>query len=177
MIIFMGVAGSGKSVQGKLLAEKLKYQWVSTGELLRKNLVENHRDEMLKGKLLNDKEIIGVIDGFLATASPSECILDGFPRTLSQAEWLLNQKVPGDHITAVIHLKADADVVKKRLLDRGRPDDNEVAINQRFKEYNNQTLPIVDLFVENKITVYEIDAERPVEQVHKEILSKLTVKS
>jgi len=173
----MGVAGSGKSVQGKLLAEELNYQWVSTGDLLRKNLIRNHQDEMLKGKLLNDDEIIKVISDFLASASPSECILDGFPRTLPQAKWLLSQKVPGDHITAVLHLQADVDVVKKRLLERGRPDDNEEAINQRFKEYRNQTLPIVGLMAEHGVPVYTINAQQSVEQVHEEILGKLLVKA
>lgn len=171
MIVLMGVAGAGKSVQGKLLAEKLKYEWVSTGELLRRELSNKRRDEMLQGKLLADTEIIKVIDQYFSSSQESQrCILDGFPRTLAQAEWLLAQQIK---IEAVLHLKASEEVVKKRLLKRGRPDDNEQAIDNRFLEYEKHTLPIVDLFKRQSVPVYDVGGEGDVKTVHQNILSKL----
>lgn len=168
----MGVAGAGKSVQGKLLAEKLGYAWVSTGELLRGEIGETRKAEMLAGKLLDDKEIIDVIQKYFQRNNQAHrCVLDGFPRTLAQAEWLLTQNLG---INAVIHLQASKSTVKKRLLARGRPDDNEKAIDMRFKEYEKHTLPIISLFKKSGVPVYDIEGERDIQTVHREILGKLS---
>lgn len=171
----MGVAGAGKSVQGKLLAEKLGYEWISTGELLRSSLNEERRQEMLAGKLLDDQEIINVIQEFFNDMSHGQkCILDGFPRTLVQASWLLEQQFD---IQAAVHLKASKSIVKKRLLKRGRPDDNEQAIDMRFKEYERYTLPIIELFKQNKLSVFEVGGEDSIEQIHEQILRKVKMKA
>jgi adenylate kinase len=173
MIVFMGVAGAGKSVQGRLLADDLGYRWLSTGEFLRMHISGQRRKEMLEGKLLDDKEIIAILDKFLIDTDDDEaCVLDGFPRTLAQAKWLVGKHDEGEvHITAVIHLKASKEVVMSRLLARGRQDDTEEAINHRFKEYEEQTLPIVGYFKEDEIPVHEIDGERSIEDIHQQIMS------
>lgn len=175
MIVFMGVAGSGKSVQGKMLAEKLGYTWISVGELLRKNVDEKRQQEMLLGKLLDDQEIIDMMDKFFAEQPDiKKCILDGFPRTIPQAEWLLDRVRDGSvAIEAVIHLQASQEVVLKRLLSRGRPDDNEQAISKRFAEYEESTLPIVSLLESRGVPVAKIDGESGVDSIHQEIVSKL----
>ena len=170
----MGVAGAGKSVQGKMLAEKMGYTWISTGELLRKELSGDRKKEMLLGKLLEDSEIIKVIEKFFSGHSTKKYILDGFPRTIPQAEWLLKQRESGAiDIDAAIHLKASKEIVKERLLKRGRPDDNEAAISQRFNEYEKHTLPILNCFRKNNIRVFDINAELEVDEVHNQILSKV----
>lgn len=172
MIVLMGVAGAGKSVQGKLLAEKLGYAWVSTGELLRSKLSDKRKDEMLQGKLLDDAEIIQVIEQYFSSSQEAQkCILDGFPRTLTQAQWLLEQPIK---VGAVVHLKASKEVVKDRLLRRGRPDDNEQAIDNRFLEYERHTLPIIDLFKKKAVPVFDVGGEDEVETVHRNILSKVS---
>lgn len=173
MIILIGVAGAGKSVQGKLLAKDLGATWVSTGELLRESISGERREDMLQGKLLDDQAIIQVVSKFLQRDNAKNCILDGFPRTITQAEWLLEDKSINDELKAVIHLTADKKVVKKRLLSRGRPDDNETAIDLRFKEYETETLPIMALFKERGIRIYEINGERHIKDVHRDIMNKL----
>lgn len=174
MIVFMGVAGAGKSVQGKLLADDLGYRWLSTGEFLRMHITGKRRDEMLEGKLLDDQEIIDILKPLFESNSDNKCILDGFPRTLKQAEWLITQHEQGVvDISAVLHLQASEDVVKERLLARGRPDDTEEAIIRRFEEYQTATLPIVDWFKNKDIPVYEINGERSVEEIHEDIMSKV----
>lgn len=173
MIILMGVAGAGKSVQGKLLAKDSGAEWVSTGELLRSSISDERREDMLQGKLLADQEIIAVVSKFFEDHGAQNCILDGFPRTIPQAEWLLADERINDVIHAIIHLTADREVVKKRLLSRGRPDDNGTAIDLRFKEYESKTLPIVALFENHGIKVHEINGEQDIEDVHKDIMEKL----
>ena len=65
MIILMGVAGAGKSMQGKILADEHGYAWISCGEVLRVLVTGKRRLEMLEGKLLSDQEVITVMDKVL----------------------------------------------------------------------------------------------------------------
>ena len=175
MIVFMGVAGSGKSVQGKLLAQDLGYTWLSTGELLRQSVDKKRQKEMLEGKLLNDQEIIDMMGQFFQKQKDNKaCILDGFPRTLPQATWLLEEHDKGViRLDAVIYLQASKEVVKERLLSRGRLDDTKEAIDKRFKEYEQATLPIVDWLKKKNIPVIEIDGEAEIEEINAAILKNI----
>lgn len=175
MIIFMGVAGSGKSVQGRLLADDLGLPWLSTGEFLRMLIAGERRKEMLAGKLLEDEEITGLVQKiFSLIDTKQEFVLDGFPRTTKQADWLLNQVKHGQlKITAVIHLIASEEVVRERLLERGRQDDSHDAITERFKEYHQTVLPILKHFQESGIKVYSVDTERTVPEIHASIKALL----
>ena len=179
MIIFMGVAGSGKSSQGRQLADERGLPWLSTGEFLRMMTAGQKRKEMLEGKLLNDQEIISMVQKiFAVVGTDEEFILDGFPRTEAQADWLLSQVKYGQlKVTAVIHLQASEEVVSKRLLSRGRQDDTEDAIRERFNEYEQAVLPILDHFKKAGIAVIDVNADRPVNEVHVDIdkaLEKVT---
>ncbi len=172
MIILMGVAGAGKSLQSRLLADEYGYAWISTGEILRVLITGKRRQEMLSGKLLSDDEMIQVMDKVLELIDSSqEFVLDGFPRTIPQADWLLEQVEKGRFdLTAVMHLSASEEIVRGRLHERGRQDDTDEAINQRFNEYKNVTLPILDHFKKAKITVYDIDAGQSPRNVHEAIM-------
>jgi len=175
MIIFMGVAGSGKSVQGKNLADHLALPWLSTGEFLRMLIAGDKRRDMLAGKLLEDKEIITLVQKIFGMIDQKEgFILDGFPRTTEQADWLLNQVKHGQlRITGVVHLQADEDTVLKRLLGRGRQDDTEEAIRERFEEYEAQVKPILEHFKAAKVPVYDIDGDQKPDKVQADILKAL----
>lgn len=175
MIIFMGVAGSGKSVQGKTLADHLALPWLSTGEFLRMLIAGDKRREMIAGKLLEDKEIITLVQKiFSMIHADGEFILDGFPRTTAQADWLLNQVKHGQlNITAVVHLVADEQTVLQRLLGRGRQDDTEEAIRERFEEYEAQVKPIIEHFKEAHIPVYDINGDQTPDVVQSDILKAL----
>lgn len=176
MIIFTGVAGSGKSVQGKKLADSLALPWVSTGEFLRMLISGEKRKQMLAGKLLGDDEIIRLVQKiFTLIDVHEEFILDGFPRTVAQADWLLAQDKHNQlKITAVVHLQADEKVVAKRLLSRGRPDDTEEAIKERFVEYQQSMLPILEEFKEAGVPICEVNADQPVQAIHEQILETIT---
>src|SRR5690606_32018242 len=126
-----------KSVQGRMLADTLGLPWLSTGEFLRMLIAGERRQQMLAGKLLDDQEIIALVQKIFGVIDiEQEFVLDGFPRTPAQADWLLSQEKHGQlDITAVIHLEASENAVQERLLSRGRPDDTKEAISERFTEY------------------------------------------
>ncbi len=175
MIIFMGVAGSGKSLQGKMLADAVGLPWLSTGEFLRMLITGQRRKDMLAGKLLEDDEIIALVQKiFTIVDSKAEFVLDGFPRTVAQADWLLGQvKHKQLSVTAVIHLLADKETVLRRLLSRGRQDDTESAIKERFNEYEADIKPILDHFKVSGATVIDIDGEQAPAIIHQHILEVL----
>jgi adenylate kinase len=175
MIIFMGVAGSGKSVQGRRLADELGLPWLSTGEFLRMLVSGERRKAMVRGELLGDAEIIELVQKiFSLINSKEEFILDGFPRTPEQGDWLLSQvKHKQLNVSAVIHIDASEEVVAKRLLSRGRPDDTSEAIRQRFEEYDKAIRPIIDDMKAAQVPVFDISGEGDIEQVHDEILGAI----
>jgi adenylate kinase len=172
MIILMGVAGAGKSMQGKILADEHGYAWISTGEILRVLVTGKRRQEMLQGKLLSDEEMINLMDKVLELIdTQQEFVLDGFPRTIPQADWLLEQVHKGRFaLSAVVHLAASEEVVRARLLDRARPDDTEEAIAKRFSEYNSVTLPILEHLEREGAKVCKINAAQDPRVVHDAIL-------
>jgi adenylate kinase len=173
MIILMGVAGAGKSMQGKILADERGYAWISTGEILRVLVTGKRRHEMLQGKLLSDNEMIRLMDRVLELIdTKQEFVLDGFPRTIFQADWLLEQVKNGRFdLTAVIHLTASEEVVRSRLLERGRQDDTSTAIAKRFDEYQEVTLPILEHMRRDGALVCDIDASKEPRKVQEAILS------
>lgn len=175
MIILMGVAGAGKSMQGRLFADEHGYAWISTGELFRVLVTGKRRQQMLEGKLLSDEEVIALVDKTLKMIDlDKEFLLDGFPRTKTQADWLMEQIESGRlRLSAVINLAATPEIVKERLLARGRQDDTEEAINRRFAEYEEVTKPILDYFRKAGARVFDIDAAQDPQTVHNDILSRI----
>ena len=171
----MGVAGSGKSVQGRWVADELGLPWLSTGEFLRMLVTGERRIEMLAGKLLDDSEMIELADKiFHMIDVKQEFILDGFPRTIAQADWLIAQhKAELITITNVLHIEADEEVVASRLLGRGRQDDTEEAISSRFSEYKSITLPLIKDLEEHGIVVHHINGEGTPKDVHAQIIPLL----
>ena len=172
----MGVAGAGKSMQGRLFADEHGYAWISTGELFRVLVTGTRRAEMLEGKLLSDTEVIDLVDRTLSLIDlHEEFLLDGFPRTEVQTDWLLKEVKRGRlKLTAVFNLTASRPVVKKRLLARGRQDDTEKAIEKRFEEYETMTLPIVDYIRKSGPPVYDIDADQDPITVHDQIMALIS---
>ncbi len=175
MIVLMGVAGAGKSMQGRLFADEHGFAWISTGELFRVLVTGKRRQQMLEGKLLDDQEVINMVDrAFNLIDLQQEFLLDGFPRTIIQAQWL--QEQIDNHrfnLTAIFNLIAPLDVIKLRLLARGRLDDTPESIALRFKEYNQSTLPILDFFKQYQAPVYDIDANKNPLEVYSDILAKI----
>jgi adenylate kinase len=173
----MGVAGAGKSVQGRQLADEMGVPWLSTGEFLRMLISGEPRKAMVKGKLVSDQQIIELVGKIFSLIDvKQEFILDGFPRTTAQADWLLNQVKHGQlKVTAVIHLIASEEIVCKRLLARGRVDDTEEAIRERFREFEETIKPIMDDFKQAGVKIFDISGEQAPNEVHEAILQALDI--
>ncbi len=175
VILMMGIAGSGKGTQGKMLADTRGYHLVSMGEVLRMYVTGKQRERMLAGGLLDDQEIIKIVDGVLESLDDEEEVLmDGFPRTVAQAEWLIKQVKAGRFdLKAAFHLVASREAVKNRLMKRARIDDVESAIEERFNEYERSTAPLIEWLSKHGVKVLEINAERTPEEVNTDIIKHL----
>lgn len=176
MILLMGIAGSGKGTQGKMLADSRGFHLISMGDVVRMYVTGKQRERMLAGGLLDDQEIIKIVEKVLTSLPDNEqVILDGFPRTVPQAEWLLEQTKNGrlQPLKLAFHLVASRQAVKDRLLKRARIDDVDAAIEARFDEYEKSTAPLLDWLSSHSVNVVTIDAERPVEAVNADMAKAL----
>jgi len=177
MILLMGAAGAGKSIQGHQLADEYGYAYLSTGEIFRVLFTGKRRQEMLEGKLFSDGEVIRVVDRMLDFIDTKEqFILDGFPRTKPQVDWLLMQHEAGRfELPVVVNLEVSADVVRDRLHKRGRLDDTEAAIRQRHSDYEAVTRPLLDYLREKGIEVISVAADGSPAEVHTRITEMLGI--
>lgn len=172
MIILLGIAGSGKTTQGKLIARWLGCEWLSVGQILRDNMKGQAAQKMGAGELLDNQHIISVLEPKiqLLLKDKMDFVLDGAPRQMGQAEWLA-KKIQASEIklTAIIHLEADPEIVMERLLKRGRADDTKASIEKRFEEFNRHIVPILNYFQQQGMKVHNIDGNLAVEEVAEEI--------
>lgn len=175
----MGVAGSGKSMQGKILADELGHAWISTGEILRVLVTGKRRQDMLKGLLLSDDEVITVLEKVLELIdTKQQFVMDGFPRTKIQVDWMLNQIALGRlQQPIVFNLEIDEAVIRNRLKLRNRPDDTEESISLRFQEYNRSTRPIIEYMRDKGIEVVDINADQTPQAVHEQVIARLGLRT
>ena len=181
--ILFGPPGAGKGTQATAMVEKYNLHHISTGALLRKEiaagtelglqakaLIENGclvPDEVVEGMIESEFKTVTGVDGFL---------LDGFPRTLPQAE-ALDQILAktGEEVTATVSIMIpDAMImerIKGRAIKEGRADDaSEDIINNRIVTYHNQTEPLIEYY--GKVEKYhEIDGIGTIEDVRDRIFS------
>lgn len=175
MIIFFGPAGAGKSVQGQMLAARQGWRWLSAGQLLRDTHDLEIIKEMQTGKLVNPETVNNLMGEALKRAkSIDRVILDGFPRQLSQAKWLI--KTQPEHqrsIQLVVVLEVPRSELLKRIEVRGRVDDTPDAVDERLKIYRTEIYPILSYFTEEGIHIAHIDGTGTVGQVHDRIMEEL----
>jgi len=175
MIIFFGPAGAGKSVQGQMLAARHGWRWLSSGQLLR----DTHNPELIAGmatgQLANTDTVNKVMGEALQRAADiKRVILDGFPRELSQAEWLVASEPEHQRsIGLVVVLEVPRDELFARLKVRGRADDTPEAIEERLAIYRKEIYPILDYLAGQNIRIAHIDGTGTVGQVHDRIEAEL----
>ncbi|MEM2137199.1 MAG: adenylate kinase [Candidatus Methanomethylicia archaeon] len=207
-IIILGPPGSGKGTQAKLISEKYKIPHISTGDILRENISKKTKlGSIVKGyiesgQLVPDEIIIEVtINKVIEAINFNEgYILDGYPRTIIQAEALEKPIIKPD---VVIDIKLSEDECVRRLTNRRycpkcgeiynvilkppredeicdncgsnllqRDDDKEDVIRKRFKEYYEKTKPVIDYY--RKIgRLVEVDGGGNVEEVNERIMEIL----
>lgn len=174
-IVFIGPPGSGKGTQSSLLAQRMGLPHLSTGEMLREIIAEQTAlsrwlaSRLDRGHFAPDHFAIPMVAQRISRADCSHgCILDGFPRTLPQAQLL------GDlfELDLAIELQvAEADLVQ-RLVERGRrshrPDDSRTAIEERMRVYDIATAPVVEYFAQAG-RLQTVSGSGMLEQVAKDI--------
>ena len=175
MILVFGVAGSGKSTQSQLLVDKTGRTWISMGQLFRDKMAKEMAEYIKTGKLVSDEVTMGLLEQELKEQLPDhKIILDGFPRRVGQAKWLIkNLPLLGDSIEAAVHLVAKEQTVKDRMIARGRSDDSVQAITKRFEEFRNEVEPTLKYIADQDIPVLEIDGEQLPEEINKHIYNTL----
>lgn len=180
-IILIGIQGSGKSTQGNLLSEKLSIPYLSTGHIFREMAKEKTpigryiKETINAGFLISDEKTLTIVTEYLSRSEyKNGYILDGFPRTVTQAEEFANG------IKAVIYLKVSDKEALWRLAGRDeegiREDNTLKAIMKRINLFHEKTEPVID-FYRHKEVLFEIDGEKKIEEIQLEILEKLGQKT
>jgi len=175
MIVFFGPAGAGKSVQGQMLAARNGWRWLSAGQLLRDTHDIDLIKEMQTGKLVPTEKVNELMNDALKRAqNVSNVILDGYPRQLSQAKWLIDSRENHQHdIQLVVVLEVPRSELLKRLEVRGRVDDTPEAVDERLKIYRTEMYPILSYLTEMNVRITHIDGTGTVGQVHDKIMEEL----
>jgi adenylate kinase len=179
-LLLLGAPGAGKGTQAVRLAARLGVPHVSTGDLLRAAVAagtplgREAKAYMDRGELVPDSIVIGVAAERLARPdAKTGFVLDGFPRTLAQAEALDAELARlGMKLDRCLALVTDEAALVARLLRRaqieGRADDNETTIRNRMRVYRAQTEPLVACY-RRKGLLREIDGMGTIEEVEQRI--------
>tara|TARA_B100001939_G_C16867482_1_gene584819 strand:- start:53 stop:667 length:615 start_codon:yes stop_codon:yes gene_type:complete len=179
-LLFLGPPGAGKGTQAARLCEANGMSHLSTGDLLRSEVSAGTalgleaEAVMNRGELVSDELVLAIVESQMKTLSGSGWLLDGFPRTVPQAnalEPLLKELE--QPIEAVVLLELDDAVLIERLLARGRDDDNEVVIRNRLEVYREKTSPLIS-FYQDKGLLVSVQANGSVEEITQRITEVLS---
>jgi adenylate kinase len=183
-VLLIGPPGSGKGTQGIRLAARLGMRHIATGDLLRKEVTDASpigkrvSGYLERGELVPDEVIIDMVLPLIKEAAESDgYLLDGFPRSVEQAErvraLVAHLGVPPD---AAIYLDSSRDVLVQRLLDRaqieGRSDDTAEVIANRLQVFEDDTRPLVDYYRQRGL-LHVVDANVDPDSVTAQIVSAL----
>jgi adenylate kinase len=175
MVIFFGPAGAGKSVQGQILSARHGWRWLSAGQLLRDTHNPDIIRELHTGQLIDEMTVNNIMKEALIKAKDLDhVILDGYPRQLTQARWLVETQPHHERdIQMIIVLEVPKSEILRRLKVRGRTDDTAEAIERRLTIYRKEIYPILDFFTDEKVYIVHIDGTGTVGQVHDRIEAEL----
>ena len=178
-LLFVGPPGAGKGTQAARVAQRLGIPHISTGDMFRDHVARGTElgrrvDSIMKaGEYVPDEVTVEMLGERVAEPDAKDgFILDGFPRTEGQAE-ALDGLIGRHSLDAVVVFDVGEDALVERLLERGRVDDTEETIRTRFKVYQEQTAPLLDLYNSRGIVV-TVDGIGEVEEVTERILSALS---
>ncbi len=203
-VILLGAPGAGKGSQAVKLVSELNIPHISTGDIFRANIKNKTEIGLLaksyidKGCLVPDDVTIEIVKNRLQEEDTKKgYLLDGFPRTIYQAEQLqkfskvdkvininvdlnkLVDRITGRRIcgkcnasyhTSTLNGKTVCDICGGTLLQRA--DDNEQTVKSRISVYTSQTAPLID-FYKNAGVLIDVDGDKTIDEVFKEILNKL----
>ena len=186
-IIFFGPPGAGKGTQAKIISEFLKIPHLSTGDILRKKLLEKDdladelKNIMSSGNLVSDDILNSIVISRLKNEANKGFILDGYPRTLKQAEFLNNfLSKTSLSINYIFNIQINFAMLKDRILKRSseenREDDNINVLETRYNEYLNSTQKVSNFYKAQYPNIfYDINGSLEIPEITdkiKEILKK-----
>jgi len=212
IVILLGHPGAAKGTQARAIMYRLDIPQISTGDMLREAIArktangKEAKAKMDAGELVSDALVNGIV---AERISHDDCkkgfILDGYPRTVPQAETFSKELSNGDNLF-VIEIGAQSDGLTNRLTGRWicpgcgeiyntysrapkkegvcdvcgwtlfhRSDDREDLVRERFRTYNEETFPLVDYYQKQGV-YYRVDGMRPIEEVTREILTLIDKK-
>lgn len=168
--VLLGPPGVGKGTQASLAAQSNGWKHLSTGDLLREEVAQGSElgkraDEyMSRGDLVPDELMLEMVAGRVSQVADEEVLLlDGFPRTLPQAEALAARTASGA-VRLSLYFTAPDSVLTARLMGRGRADDTEEVIAHRLTVYRETTAPLERYYREQGVLV-EINADRDIPEI------------
>ncbi len=171
MILFFGPQGSGKGTQAELLAKANNWRWLSTGQMLRDSNDPEISRRLVAGELIDDALTAKMLIAELSRIDKNtEVILDGYPRNLGQAQWLLDNLPKYSRVvTCSIEIQIPKEESVVRLLARGRNDDTRQAIERRLEIYHNETEPIIDFYRARGIACMKVSGMGSIDEIHQRI--------
>jgi adenylate kinase len=183
-ILLLGPQGAGKGTQGRLIASEYAIPHVATGDMLRAAMADGSelgqqvRPIYDSGRLVPDDLMIALIrERLSAEVARDGFVLDGFPRTMAQAEALEEMlREIGRDLDVVFEFQIPDEVGRERMLKRaaeeGRTDDTPEAIDERLRLYHEETKPLIEYY-RTRGNLVGVHGDRPVNQVFSEIQQTL----
>lgn len=180
----MGAPGAGKGTQATAIAEHYGIPAISTGAMFRDNVARQTelgkkvKAIMDAGEFVPDEVTEEIVaDRLTQDDTANGYLLDGFPRTMHQVEFLADYlKSKSEKLDVVLSLVCDDDALIDRLLKRaeleGRADDNEETIKNRMVKYHADTKPLIDYYREEGILV-EVDGMGTIAEIQERIFAAL----
>ena len=185
-IVIYGPEGSGKTTQGKMLAQKLKLPHLVSGDLVRRYAKQDQgiigevcQQAIKKGHYVADSEMFVMWKARLKEKDLQKgFVIDGFPRNMSQALFL-DDKLDKYHkeVNLAVHLKVSEKTSVQRLLERGRcnPDgslaDSKENIKERLRRYKSEEKDVID-FYQDRGVLCHFNGEQTIKDVHQQLLAK-----
>ena len=150
MIVLMGGQGVGKGTHARRLIEQNGYKYVEAGAILRSLPSESPVSKiMARGELVPDEELFKIIGNAIQKVGNSDMIVDGFPRTIGQAQWLVNQYA-NKYNVHILYLNVPEKIMLERIENRireggGRADDADAAVvRRRLDNFWKTTMPAIE---------------------------------
>jgi len=180
-LLLIGAPGAGKGTQAELLAQRFGIAHISSGDLLRQHVRDQTslgrtiKSYVDKGDLVPDSVVLDMLrKPVVAAVEAGGYVLDGFPRTVEQAEASFPvAQALGVEVQAAIHLDVPREELVRRLLSRRRgSEDTEEVIEHRLEVYLEKTVPLLAYYAGREL-IFAVDGAQPPDAVHEEIVTRL----